>query len=296
MDNNNNINNNIDNNSTSNNHESVNSNVRVINTNGTNQNVYNTNLANSSNGGNIQEEVKTLSNEETSEPIVAPTNIVSPTKSTSDKKNKYGAQEIVMYTLMVIVIILIILLLLKFCSENSGKSIYKPSTTQNRMTTTKNKSVITESTTTTTQSSVIMEPTTGTSRPTVTVAIPTRSTRRTKTTTTVKNPVNPVQPVNPSQPTSSSTTTTTKKAAVYTYSFTKPTSETFAVNIYKDGQILSGDVYIWSMSDEFLSVGRVGPNAVVTITTASGDLSSHPKLKFSFQSDATTKYTMTYQN
>ena len=214
-----------------------------------------------------------------------------------------GTQEIIMYILMIIVIILIILLLLKFCSDNSGKSIYKPSTTQNKTTTTTRKTYTTETTTTIIPSTVIPEPTTESTRPIVTGNIPGNTTRKTRTTAPTKKPVNPTNPVNPVNPTNpvnpvnptNPTTEPTTKAAVYTYTYTKPTSETYAVNIFKDGQILSGSVYIWDANNEFLSVGVVGPGKVVTITTAASvDLSTHPTLKFSFQNDSAKRYTMKY--
>lgn len=273
-----------------------NSNVRVINTNGVNSSVANTTPVNNLNNVNTTpvQQTNPINNNVPNEPVTAIAGTV-PQEEKKEKKKK-GIQEIIMYVLMIIVIILIILLLLKFCSENSGKSIYQPSNTQNKTTTTTRKQVITDTTTTNTTESIITEPTTEITRPTVTVNIPGNPTKKTRTTTTVRTPVNPITPVNPTNPTKSTTTTTTTRAAVYTYTFSKPTSETFAVNIFKDGQVLSGSVYIWGMDDELLSLGVVGPNKVVTITTAFADLSTHPKLKFSFQSDPEKKYTMTYHS
>ena len=274
-------------------------NAKVINTNEANPNVINTPSISDVNNNISDGQQMDSMNNDIKEEVITPIVESKSDASTKKDKKKMHIQEIIMYLLMVIVIIVIILLLLKFCSENSGKSIYKPSTTQNKTTTTTTKRIITESTTTVVPSTVLTEPTIVTTRPTVTVRVPGNTTGKTTTkkTTSTQTPQTPQTPVTPppAQP-PKPTTTTTKKADVYTYTFSKPTSETFAVNIFKNGQIVSGNVIIWDLNGEPVSMGLVGPNAVVTITTAMCDLSSHPKLKFSFQNDAKTYYTMTYHS
>ena len=115
--------------------ESEQTNVKVINTNGVNQSVVNSipvNNLNDVNQATVQQ-MNPINSNVTNEEVkpIGKTN-----ESVNNTKKKIGEQEIIMYVLMVIVIIFIILLLLKFCSENSGKSIYVPSTTQTKTTTT----------------------------------------------------------------------------------------------------------------------------------------------------------------
>lgn len=226
--------------------------------------------------------------------------LVTPSPNNNDnngnKKNK--GKDFLMYIIMIIIVIVMLFLLIKYCDriKNDGKGMIPTSTTQNNITTTKNKSELSTNTTSTTTVIPISTVTTSTTSTKKISLISTTKTKPKTTKKTTSRTTTTTKKITSSTTTSTTTTsTTTKKVDRYTYKYTATWGTgNYELTVYLNGKQLNSLAALIGSDGQSFSSSKNGQFTITGGTTGAKDISSCKNIKLWFRINGEDTYYTVY--